>query len=100
MTHILSLVRDFSSVHHDSLRNTMSWERVVEDDCVRSVLRKLKSFLLSKYTMLMFFPLLDGTMKNAVCPNQLCPDRSWDPQASRILSVFCPNFVLPVSILN
>ena len=36
MTHILSLVRDFSSVHHDSLRDTMSWERVVEDDCVRS----------------------------------------------------------------
>ena len=58
---------------------------------------ELKSFLLSKdvdlmHRVLMFFPLLDGAMRNSVCPNQLCLDRSWDPQAGRTLSVFLPKF--------
>ena len=36
--HIHFLVNDFSSFHHDSLGDTMSWKRVVKDDCVRSCL--------------------------------------------------------------
>ena len=53
---------DFSRSHHDSLRDTISWERVVKDDCVRSCLIKLQSFLLSKFdvnpihSVLMFLP--------------------------------------------
>ena len=35
---IYFLVSDFSSSHHDSLRDTISWECIVEDDCVRSCL--------------------------------------------------------------
>ena len=46
---IYFVVYDFSRSHHDSLRDTISWERVVKDDCVRSCLIKLQSFLLSKF---------------------------------------------------
>ena len=42
------LVYDFSRFHHDSLRDTISWKRVVKNDCVRSCLIELKHFLLSK----------------------------------------------------
>ena len=31
--------------HHDSLRDAISWERVLKDDCVRSCLIELKPFL-------------------------------------------------------
>ena len=57
------LVYDFSSFHHDSLRDTISWEGVVEDDDVRSCLMELNTFLLSKFDVdpihrvLMFLPL-------------------------------------------
>ena len=43
------LVYDFSSSHHDSLRDTKSWECVVKDDLVRSCLIEIKSFLLSRF---------------------------------------------------
>ena len=39
------------SFHHNSLRDTISWECVVKDDCVRSCLIELKSFLLSKFSV-------------------------------------------------
>ena len=45
---IYFLVYDFSNFHHDSLRDTISWKCVVKDDCVRSCLIELNSFLLSK----------------------------------------------------
>ena len=56
------LVNDFSRIHHDSLRDTISWKRFVKDDCVRSCLIELESFLLSKldvnpiHSVLMFLP--------------------------------------------
>ena len=56
------LVYNFSNFHHDSLQDTISWECVVKDDCVRSCLIELKSFLLSKFyvdpihRVLMFLP--------------------------------------------
>ena len=43
------LVYDFSSFHQNSFRDTTSWECVVKDDCVRSCLIELESFLLSKF---------------------------------------------------
>ena len=46
---IYFLVLDFTSFNHDSFRDTISWECVVKDDCVRSGLIELKSFLLSKF---------------------------------------------------
>ena len=42
------LVFDFSSFHPNNFRDTISWECVVKDDCVRSCLMELKSFLFSK----------------------------------------------------
>ena len=54
---------DFSSSHHDILRDTISWECVVKDDFVRPCLIELKSFLLSKFyvdpihRVFMFLPL-------------------------------------------
>ena len=75
------LVYDFSSFHHHSLRDTISWESVVKDDCVRSCLIELKTFLLSKFyvdqihRVLMFLPLFsDGTMQDAVLPGQFYLD--------------------------
>ena len=59
MTHKLS--RIYSSSHQDILRDTISWESVVKDDCIRPCLIELKSFLLSKFdvnpihSVLMFF---------------------------------------------
>ena len=43
------LVFDFSSSHHDSFRDTISWECVVKNDGVRSRLIELQSFLLNKF---------------------------------------------------
>ena len=48
MTHILPRIC-FSSFHHNSFRDTISWECVVKDDCGQSCLIELKSFLLSKF---------------------------------------------------
>ena len=98
--HIYLLVHDFSSFHHNSFRDTTSWECVVKDDGVRSCLIKLKSFLVSKvyidpiHRVLMYFPL------QGQCDLDLCVLCSWDPQTYRIRSFFCSNFVLPVSFLN
>ena len=60
---IYFLVYNFTSFLLDSLRDTISWECVAKDDCVRSCLIELKSFLLSKFDVdpinrvLMYFPL-------------------------------------------
>ena len=43
------LVHDFPSFHHNSFRDTRSWECVIKDDCVRSCLIELYSFLSSKF---------------------------------------------------
>ena len=107
---IYFLVYDFSRSHHDSLRDTIGWKRVVKDDCVRSCLIELKSFLLSKFDVDPT-PCFDVSStlsacakQDAVHPSQLHPDLcvpcSLDPQTWRIPSVICSNFVLPVSILN
>ena len=59
---IYFLVNSFSRFHHDSLRETISWECVVKDDCVRSSLIEFQSFLVSKFDVdpihrvLMFLP--------------------------------------------
>ena len=53
---------DFSSFHPNNFRETISWECVVKNDCVRSCLTELKSFLQSKFDVdpihrvLMFLP--------------------------------------------
>ena len=43
------LVFDSSRSHHDSLRDTISWESVVKDDRIRSCLIELKSYLFRKF---------------------------------------------------
>ena len=63
VTHIHFLVYDFFRFHHSRLRDTISWECIVEDDCVRSCLIELQSFSLSKFyvdpihRVLMFLPI-------------------------------------------
>ena len=42
------LVFDFSSFHPNNFRNTISWKCFVKNDCVRSCLIELQSFLQSK----------------------------------------------------
>ena len=63
------------------VRDTISWERVVKDDCVRSCLIELKSFLLSKLDVNPNAPCFDvsstcsaGTMQDAVLPSRSCQD--------------------------
>ena len=56
------LVYDFSSFNHNSFRDAIRWEWVVKDDFVRSCLKELKSFLLSKFHVdpihrVLMFPL-------------------------------------------
>ena len=71
------LVYDFSSFHHDSLRDTISQECIVKDDCVRSCLIELKSFLLSKFDVDPIHSVFDVfstffacTMQDVVLPGQ------------------------------
>ena len=71
------LVYDFSSFHHNSFRDTISWERVIKDDCVRSCLIEFQSFPLSKFyvdpihRVLMYFLLFSAcTMQVVVLPGQ------------------------------
>ena len=45
---IFFLVFDFSSFHHDSFRDTTSWECIVKDDCITSCLIAFESFTWSK----------------------------------------------------
>ena len=60
---IYCLLNDFSSFHHNNFRDATSWECVEKDDCVRSCLIELTSFLLRKFdvdpiqSVLMFLPL-------------------------------------------
>ena len=63
VTHIHFLVFDVFRFHLSRLRDTISWECIVEDDCVRSCLIDLQSFSLSKFDVdpihrvLMFLPI-------------------------------------------
>ena len=104
------LVNDFSSFHHDSLRDTISWECVAKDR-VRSCLIELKSFSLSKFWCRPNTPCFDVssmlyacTVQDAVHSNRSYQDPydfcSWDRRTWRIPSACCSNFVLPLSILN
>ena len=64
---------DFSRFHHDSLRDTISWECVVKDDCVRSCLIELQSFLQSKvdvdpiHRILMLLPFFMHVLRMTRC---------------------------------
>ena len=91
MTHIPSGILDFFRFQHNNFRDTISWECVVKDDCVRSCLIELKSFLLSKlffdpiHGVLMSFPLFTAcTMQDVVRLSQfhadLCVPGSQDSQ--------------------
>ena len=80
---IYFLASDFSRFHHNYFRDSMSRKCVVKDDCVRSCLIELKSFLLSKlyinpiHRVLVSFPLL------------LVPCKTWCFQVNGIrISVF------------
>ena len=90
---------------------TISWDVCREDDGVRSCLTELYEILFKQVWCRLNTPCLDVsstfcacTVQDAVLPGQLYPDLcvpcSLDPQTWRIPSVFCSNFVLPVSILN
>ena len=94
-----SLVYDFFRFHHNCFRDTISWECIVEDACVRSCLIELQSFPLSKlyidpvHRILVYFPLflvrcktwfgqiklywILVMLKNTVCLSLLefCPPR-------------------------
>ena len=110
--HKYFLVYDFFRIHHNCFRDTISWECIVEDDCIRSCLIELQSCSLSKFDVdpihrvLVSFPRFSAcTMQDVVCSNQahadLCDPYSWDSQPWRIPSVFpCLNFALPLSIRN
>ena len=78
---IYFLVFDFSSFHHNSFRDTTSWECNVKDDCVRSCLTELKSFLLSKFhvdpihcVFEVSSTFSDCTKQDAVLPGQCYSD--------------------------
>ena len=66
------LVFGFLRFHHNCFRDTISWECIVEDDCVRSCLMELQSFSLSKlnvdpvHRILVHFPLLTCKMQDVV----------------------------------
>ena len=105
------LVYDFSSFHPTNIRNSISWECFVKNDCVRSCLIELQSFLLSKvdvdpiHRILMSLPCFMHVLcKTRYIPSRSCQDPYGfcpsDPQAKRILSVCCSNFDLQVSIPN
>ena len=100
---------DFSSSHHDSLRDTISWERVVKDDCVRSCLKELKSFLLCVFdvdprhrvlTFLPFFCLYQARRgaSKSITSRSLCSlfIRSTDVKNTVCLLLnFCPPGINP-----
>ena len=70
MTHI------FSRFHHNNFRDTISWECVVKDDCIRSCLTELQSFPLSNFDpvhrVFVSSPLFSAcTMQDKVLPSQL-----------------------------
>ena len=83
----------------------------MKNDSVRSCLTELQYFLQSKVDVKPNTPYFDvssmlyaWTVQDAVLPSRSCQDPCVlcpkDPQAERILSVCCSNFVLQVSILN
>ena len=89
--HIPSGIFDFFRFHHNNFWDTISWECVVKDDCVRSCLIEIKSFLLSKlffdpiHSVLDVFSTFSAcTMQDVVRLSQfhtdLCVPCSWDPR--------------------
>ena len=110
-TYIFSY-NNFSRFHHNNFRDTMSWECVVKNDCVRSCLIELQSFPLSKlyinpiHSVLVSFPRFllvharRGWVKSSLY-GSLCSLSMGFTAVKNTVSVFpCLNFVLPVSILN
>ena len=81
------LVLDFFRYHHNSLRDTTSWDCIVQDDCARPCLIRLQSFPLNKndvdptHGVLMHFPL-SYKMQDVVWSDQALLDYSdsyeWD----------------------
>ena len=75
MTHTLSVYDSFR-FHHNCFRDTLSWECIVEDDCVRSCLIELQSF---SSTKLYIDPVpYRGTLSTFACK---MPDVVWSDQA-------------------
>ena len=106
---IYILVFDFSRFHHDSLRDTISWECSVKDDCVRLRLIELQSFLLSQFDVnpihrvLMFLPYFllvprRGTSR-WITSGSLCSLFIGSTGVKNTV-FFYSKFVLMVSILN
>ena len=106
---IFFLVYDFSNFHHNSFRETISWVRVVKNDCDRSCLTELKPSLLSKlyvdpiHRVLMFLHFYclyhaRRSASNSILFGSLCSlfTGSTDVKNTACLLLqFCP-----VSILN
>ena len=97
---IYLLENDFSSVHPNNFRDTISWECFVKNDSVRSCLIELQSFLQSKLmsTQYTVFWCFLPCFIHVLCMTRFIQvDRvrillvfgPWDPQAERILSVCC-----------
>ena len=83
------LVHDFSSFHPNNFRNSISWERFVKNDCVRSCFIELQSFFQSKidvdpiHRILMFLPCF---------VHGLCMTRCFQVDRIRILMTFVHGF--------
>ena len=63
-------VDGFSSSHHDSLRDTISWKRVVKDDCVLSSLIELKILSCEQVWCRPNTPCFDVSSTSSVCTMQ------------------------------
>ena len=79
--HIHFLIHDFFRFHHNCFRDTISWECIVEYDCIRScALSKL--YIHPVQRILVPFPLFACTMQDVVWSNQSLADPydsySWD----------------------
>ena len=78
MGRIYFFVYDFYSFHPNNFRDTTSWECFVKDDCVRSRLIELQSFLLSKFDihpihlLLMFLPCFMHVLCKTRCTQVVC----------------------------
>ena len=102
------LICDFSSSHHDSLRDTISWE-ACRKGWLHYILFDRISILFVEQAVYRPNTPFPGVFSTSACTKQdavhpgpdLCVPCSLDPQTWRIPSVFpCQNFVQPVSILS
>ena len=109
---IYFLVYDFSSYHHNSFRDRISKLEACRKGWSRSILfDRTKILSVEQACYRPNTPCFDVSSIFFACSKQdavhsgrlsqdLCVLCSYDSQAWRILSVFCSNFVLLVSILN